>query len=853
MRRSVSSVVLAVVAAGTLIGGLAAPVGASKPASDPTQRVTLVLAPKDRVALRALAMAKGRPTAAGLKAALPSSDAYTKVPSAARALGMTVRSSRRWAIQLEGKRSHILKAFGGNRPGSVPGLLTVPQSMSSYVSLVLDQNAGRGAFKHAVTHPAAPSGDDLRQANGAGPRYAPPSNGTRATIATVQLSDWDSSSLSTYTAASHAADANLPSSVSLVQSDDPFDPAVFDPDGAVEVALDQESVYAVAPSARQRVYTSGNSIGGMLDSIYAIGDDALASEDDNIVAASISWGICESDLGTGSAAGQAAASFLDAVSYATLLGVTVFASSGDEGTTCTSPTRTDGNGDPVVYLNDVSLPASVPTVVSVGGTSGGVPDAAVGLTSWDEADDSSTPANDPRGSGGGSSKLFARPDYQAASVPAATSRQVPDIAALAGDPGFEVYTPTTGWIRVGGTSLASPVSAASLANVVGARAYGLGNILSDLYAAAPSGFVDVTTQGDGGAVGSAKGAAADTAVGYDNATGLGVPKWTTIVPVLTGIPHLSPTRRWTNQVIAGLTIRKSPGASANARYRVADTQYGAADCSITAGETTTANPPTSYDLRGPVQGSVPAHYYDGDYVLAAVEHDGSACRVGYRTITLDTVTPQLSKPVIAVYTGTGNSKLKATWTSSDDGSGIDYHRVVVQRYAPGSSTPVTQKDVQTSATAYIFDGLPGYGYVVTVQVKDRAGNILGAASSKTTAYDNDALGYGGTWTKSISGNDFRGYSRYASAAGQTAARTATGRGYYLLMRTCSICGRATVTVGGVSRTIDLYSSTTKSRVQFFAFSSSGSFARSVVVKVLGTHSSRSKGNLVFIDGMVIQT
>jgi hypothetical protein len=720
--------------------------------------------------------------------------------------------------------------------------------MAGYVALALDQGAGRGLFHRATTDPLAPSGDDLRSANGAGPRFVP-SSGTspRPTVATVQLTDWAPSDLTGYIAAARVNDPTLPSSVTLTHIDDSFDPAVFDPNDAVEVALDQEALFAVAPYAKQRVYTSGNSLGGMLDSMYAIGDDALSSSDDNIVAASISWGFCESELGGGSSAGQVAAALLDAVSYLNLLGVTVFAATGDDGTGCatvdpTTQART-------LHANTVALPASVPGVVAVGGTSGGVPDPLQGdLTSWDDPDAPSTAANDPAGSGGGASQLYGRPDYQAGIASPTAGRQLPDIAALAGAPGFDVYTGGA-WARFGGTSLASPVSAAALANAIGTRPWGLGNILSDLYAAAPGGFVDVTVQGD--ATSTPKGPAADTAVGYDNATGLGVPKWTTLVPSLAGVPHLTPTRRWTNQVIAGVTVQPSPGASGSARYRIADTQYGAADCSIIAGESST--PPTSYDLRGADPGqSVSSHYYDGDYTLAVLEHDGSACKVGYRTVTLDTRVPSLGRPLVRVYTGAGNSQLKATWVSSDSGSGIDHYSVTVRRYAPGSTTPVVVVNaVRVSSPAYVFPAAPGYGYVATVQSVDRAGNAIASSSAKTTTVDDSVFAYSGSWSKATSTGDFRGSSHYSGSTGRSAGRTATGRSYYLIVRTCASCGRATVTVGGLTRTIDLYSSTTRQRVSLLVYASSASATRSVVVKPLGTRNSRSHGTAVFVDGLTV--
>ena len=150
-------------------------------------------------------------------------------------------------------------------------------------------------------------------------------------------------------------------------------------------------------------------------------------------------------------------------------------------------------------------PASSPWVTAVGGTSLGVnaTNDRQFEFGWQTGkitlDTSTTPATWPTkityngGAGGGTSRLFAQPSYQAGVVPSTISqtyggaamRAVPDVAAVAdpntgmlvgqtqtqadGTSGFSFY-------RIGGTSLASPLYAGMFALAVQNHGeYGLAN------------------------------------------------------------------------------------------------------------------------------------------------------------------------------------------------------------------------------------------------------------------------------------------------------------------------------------------------------------------------------------------
>jgi subtilase family serine protease len=155
--------------------------------------------------------------------------------------------------------------------------------------------------------------------------------------------------------------------------------------------------------------------------------------------------------------------------------VTVVISTSDYGaaTTCPSGAQAPFKG--------VDLPASDPLALAVGGTSlqaSQATGAYIGETAWN------TPGGSgPRASGGGFSKLFPRPAYQAGVTGiGATTRGVPDVAADAdpatgmalvfsdGDQGDVV-------IGAGGTSAATPLWAAVVT-------------LADQYAGHPLGFVN---------------------------------------------------------------------------------------------------------------------------------------------------------------------------------------------------------------------------------------------------------------------------------------------------------------------------------------------------------------------------
>ena len=275
----------------------------------------------------------------------------------------------------------------------------------------------------------------------------------------------------------------------------------MDPAGwAGEETLDVEAVHTMAPGANI-VYIGANNNGRDMDALMnRVVDKHLA----DIVSNSYGYGGEALPFGTIKPS-------LDTQIQAAAEGISLLFSSGDDGD--------ETGGDPSVAPTP-DWPASSPFVTAVGGTSMGI-DAnnnRVFETGWETAKSNLSADGtwgDPfylYGSGGGTSRLFAQPSYQAGVVPSdisqtyggAPMRSVPDVSAL-GDP-------TTGMLvgetqrfpdgsqkyseyRIGGTSLSSPLYAGMLALAAqkAGHAFGLAN--PTLYAAAAQSH-DVTGASD---------------------------------------------------------------------------------------------------------------------------------------------------------------------------------------------------------------------------------------------------------------------------------------------------------------------------------------------------------------------
>jgi kumamolisin len=277
------------------------------------------------------------------------------------------------------------------------------------------------------------------------------------------------------------------------------------PDG--EVVLDIEVAGGVAPEANIAVYFAPNTDQGFLHAIHAAIHDTVRKP--SVI--SISWGSAEREWNP-----QTLDAFHAAFHDAALLGITVCAAAGDNGSS-------DGETDGRVH---VDFPASSPWVLACGGTrliaSQG---EIVSETVWNDGAQGGA-------TGGGVSVHFARPRYQAnVNVPTphgtenSTGRGVPDVAGVA-DPatGFEVLVDGQEGV-VGGTSAVAPLWAGLIALLNQQLGKNLGWFHPALYGtlAQQKALHDITVGRNG---------AYRARIGWDPCTGLGSPNGQAMLSLL---------------------------------------------------------------------------------------------------------------------------------------------------------------------------------------------------------------------------------------------------------------------------------------------------------------------------------
>jgi len=301
-----------------------------------------------------------------------------------------------------------------------------------------------------------------------------------------------------------------------------------------EETLDSEWSSSIAPGAKVRIYATLDLGNADLDAGYLqVFDDVTAHPEYGIHQMSMSFGLGEIETTNGQM--QTDDQYFVELTNA---GVTCFASTGDNG----SAPETDFNGTPEV---EPESPASDPNVIAVGGTTLTLDSNNNESTEvvWNEPDTANFPAG---ASGGGTSQYWARESWQKGlGVPAprpGTSgmRLLPDISSAA-DPNFggvTIYAGTVG--PTGGTSWSSPTCAGFCALFNEARANaGLGAIgqMGPLIypLIGTTSFRDITSGSN--AVAGSDGLYSAT-VGYDEATGIGVPLVQTLAASLAQTPTL---------------------------------------------------------------------------------------------------------------------------------------------------------------------------------------------------------------------------------------------------------------------------------------------------------------------------
>ncbi|HYL58009.1 MAG TPA: S53 family peptidase [Candidatus Acidoferrales bacterium] len=305
---------------------------------------------------------------------------------------------------------------------------------------------------------------------------------------------------------------------------DGTDPGVTS-DG-IEAMVDVNYSHAAAPGAKIVVYVgdpnNSNSGSGLLDAIL------LAVNDDECGAISISFSFCGAphkfykQLGSMFAQGAA-------------LGQSIFVSTGDEGAAGLVLSKAQ-HACVTARKATVNELAGAPQVTAIGGTQftpnfdgNGNDVGSVAESAWNDASGAT---------GGGRSKVFKKPQFQAGLFPKDKKRDLPDISLGASplSPGFFFGDPATEFQLVGGTSIGAPYWAGISQLIAQSTGDRVGNINTRLYQlgamANPgvTGIRDVTS----GSNSFGNVAGFNAGPGFDKATGWGTVDIGLFVPAYIG-------------------------------------------------------------------------------------------------------------------------------------------------------------------------------------------------------------------------------------------------------------------------------------------------------------------------------
>ena len=299
-----------------------------------------------------------------------------------------------------------------------------------------------------------------------------------------------------------------------------------DPQGwSGEQTLDIESVHGMAPDAKIVYVGAPNNYQDLDAALNHVVDRHLASIVTN------SYGFGGEALPVGFIK-----PFNDIFIQAAAEGIGVYFSSGDSADETGGITANAPHATP-------DWPASSPWVTAVGGTSIGIDQNnnialetgwETGTSSYVASSNSWVPAAPGTfyyGSGGGTSRLFTQPSYQAGVVPASMSkvygstamRVVPDVSAIA-DPQtglligqtqvFPDGTVEYAEYRIGGTSLASPIFAGMMADLQQLKGSAIGFANPLFYGLPANAFNDIQHVDKAGVVRANFNNSVDASAGY---------------------------------------------------------------------------------------------------------------------------------------------------------------------------------------------------------------------------------------------------------------------------------------------------------------------------------------------------
>ncbi|MCW2598320.1 MAG: hypothetical protein JWM02_149 [Frankiales bacterium] len=794
--------------------------------------LSLTTRPGDRARLHRLA--SQHPSPAALRALAPARTHRDAALRYAAQQHLHVLRADAWTVTVSGPAATMATTFGATLHRSGTGTWAphpaVPAALAGDVATVAGLD-NRPFHRNSATLDGA---DNPQTAASLRAAYDVPTDwrGAGTTVGVLNLAGWSPDDLTTF--AVHEGIPVTPGQVTEVPVAG-ADPRAFDGYGSeYEVALDSEAILGAAPEAKQRMYFAPNTSAGVVSAFQTMAADAEAGL---LQVVSTSWGICEKQYAASTSAADRDA-YAAAIDRLVAAGATLFAASGDSAAyDCSYPDQPDGEAQ-------VDVPASYVNTVAVGGTT---LTAGQGEAAWHDQGFGDYLGD---GSGGGQSVDQPLPSYQAGLVPGADHRLLPDVASDA-DPqsGLSVYVRTQGgWSTAGGTSLAAPTWAGMLAAALSSRGgttTGLGNVLPALYASAKDpvtpGFADITTGHN---------ALFNAGTGYDQVTGLGVPRWALLGPDLLAstpgaptsalpVPVTRPAASAAPRLVARPAYVRSrtvpvsvtvPSGSSYQGFSVGETLPGCAQQQ--------AVPPTTVQLD-------PAPW-QGTHELQLTAFDSAhVCHVVTTSVVYDT-----GKPTTKVSAGMLNSRdtqVRIGLGGSDEVSGLGGFEV----WARDSNGKMVLHTT-TAARSLVHSFAAGKSYRIEAVAHDKAGNVGPVARTAVSVpYDDRSFSLRGAWSRAAGVSNFGGSHLRSHSRGATAAVVVTGRTVVLLALRGPNSGYVDVVVDGRrTQRLDLYGpSTTAVRLRAAAWPRAG--RHTVWLVVVGAHQRVSRSSYVVLDGLVV--
>lgn len=201
-----------------------------------------------------------------------------------------------------------------------------------------------------------------------------------------------------------------------------------------------------------------------------------------------------------------------------------------------------------------------------------------------------------------------------------------------------------------------------------------------------------------------------------------------------------------------------------------------------------------------------------------------------------------------------NGTVPLSWSATDVGGGVASYDVQVRRTNRAVDPRFSSRRWTilpamrgTTRTSTDFRGHSGNSYEFRVRARDRAGNVGGWTVSETMVVPNveTTIGstYSGPWRRVRSSGALYGREQRCASSRCTVRLRYRGGTFHLVGRTMRSGGKARVTVGGTTRTVDFASSSPLARQVLLTHRASHK-KRTVTIEVLG-------GGTVAIDGFAL--